>query len=174
MIQAYTGDGKGKTTASVGLLIRAYGSGKKVISVSFDKGSKSYHHNELLAFDKLGIEYYVTGQERMMPNGQFRFNNTEEDILEAERGYKLAEKLIKSKDYDLIVLDEILSAVSYGLLKKEKLIQLINFTPKELELIITGRCSDKTIFNYCDLVTTMIKEKHYFDKGVQARPGIEY
>ncbi len=174
MIQAYTGDGKGKTTASVGLLIRAYGSGKKVLSISFDKGSETYRHNELQVFEKLGIEYHITGLERKMPNGKFRFGNTENDLLEAERGFLLAEKVIKSKNYDLIVLDEILSAVSYGLLNKDKLIYLIKSSPKELELIITGRCNDKSIFEYCDLVTSMTKEKHYFDKGVQARPGIEY
>ena len=79
MIHAYTGEGKGKTTASVGLLIRAFGSGKKVMIIFFDKGSETYRHNELIVFDRLGIEYHVTGLERMLPNGKFRFGVIEED-----------------------------------------------------------------------------------------------
>lgn len=174
MIHAYTGEGKGKTTASVGLLIRAFGSGKKVMIIFFDKGSETYRHNELIVFDRLGIEYHVTGLERMQPNGKFRFGVIEEDKKEAIRGVNVAEEALKSEKYDLIVLDEALSAMSFGLLDENSLIELIKLTPKDTELILTGRCKDKKIFEYCDLVTSMTKEKHYFDKGVQARPGIEY
>ncbi len=174
MIQAYIGNGKGKTTCSIGLLVRAFGSGKKVAIIFFDKGSESYKHNELVSLDKLGIEYHVTGLERMDKNGKFRFGVIDGDKKEALRGYNLAKEKIESSKYDLVVLDEALSSVTYGLLDKELIIKLIKETPKDIELVLTGRCEDTDILDKCDLVTSMTKVKHYFDKGVAARPGIEY
>ena len=174
MIHAYTGDGKGKTTASIGLLIRAFGAGKKVLNISFDKGSITYKHNEISVFEKLGIEYAITGLERMSPDGKFRFKNNEGDKKEALRGISLAKVAIQNSKYDLIVLDEILSACEYGLINENLLIELLKSIPTNLELVITGRCSSNKILEHCDLVTSMTKIKHYFDKGVQARPGIEY
>lgn len=174
MIQAYTGDGKGKTTAAAGLLIRAYGAGKKVMLVAFDKGNKTYKHNEVIVFEKLGIPCCITGLERMLPNGGFRFNNSDEDKKEALRGFRMAESAIKSQNFDLIVLDEILTAVEYKLLDESCLCSLIKETPKSLELVLTGRTTNQHILQACDLVTSMTKIKHYFDQGVDARPGIEY
>lgn len=174
MIQAYIGDGKGKTTCSVGLLVRAFGSGKKVFIVFFDKGSKTYKHNELAVFDKLGIEYKVTGLERMTPDGKFRFGVIEQDKEEALKGLNIAIEAIRTKKLDLIVLDEALSSITYGLLEKSKVIELMAEIPQNLELVLTGRCNDKEILDRCDLVTSMNKIKHYFDKVVQARAGIEY
>ena len=174
MIHAYTGDGKGKTTCAIGLLIRAFGAGKKVIVIFFDKGSETYRHNELIALDRLGIEYHVTGLERMLPDGKFRFEVVEGDKKEALRGIAIAENAIHVDKCDLIVLDEALSAVTYGLLDKSMIEKIINDLPANTELVLTGRCNDKDLLNKCDLVTSMTKEKHYFDKGVKARPGIEY
>ena len=174
MIHAYTGEGKGKTTCAIGLLVRAFGSGKKVIVIFFDKGSETYRHNELIALDRLGIEYHVTGLERLGTDGKFRFGVIEGDKKEALRGIAIAENAIKVEKFDLVVLDEALSAVTYGMLDKAMLEKLIDDTPASTELVLTGRCNDKSIFEKCDLVTSMTKEKHYFDKGVAARPGIEY
>lgn len=174
MIQAYTGNGKGKTTCAMGLLIRAFGYGKRVGAVFFDKGSETYRHHELVVLDRLGIEYKVTGLERMTTDGKFRFGNLEGDKLEALKGVSYALEAIESKKFDLIVLDEALSAVSYGLLDKNLIENLIAKTPQDMELILTGRCCEKNILDKCDLVTSMTKEKHYFDKGVAARPGIEF
>ncbi|GAB4274903.1 MAG: cob(I)yrinic acid a,c-diamide adenosyltransferase [Candidatus Rifleibacteriota bacterium] len=174
MIHAYTGDGKGKTTAALGLLIRAFGAGKRVAIVFFDKGSQTYRHNELVVLDRLGIEYHITGLERMKPDGTFRFGVTELDIKEAERGLALAKALIKEKKPDLLVLDEALTSCSVKLLSCESLIELIENTPEELELVLTGRCDDHDLLDRADLVTIMTKQKHYFDRGVKARPGIEY
>ena len=174
MIHAYTGEGKGKTTCAIGLLVRAFGAGKKVIVIFFDKGSETYRHNELVSLDRLGIEYHVTGLERMEPNGKFRFGVTEGDKREALRGIAIAENAVKIDKFDMVVMDEALSSVTYGLLDKSILEKLIDDTPDSVELVLTGRCSDKELLDKCDLVTSMTKEKHYFDKGVQARPGIEY
>lgn len=174
MIQAYTGDGKGKTTAAIGLLIRAFGAGREVGIVFFDKGSETYRHNELVVLDRLGIEYHLTGLERMKPDGTFRFGNSEEDCLEASRGLELAREYLKSQKYELLVLDEALTSMSVNLIKKEDLLELMRMTPENVELVLTGRCRDQEILQHADLVTSMTKHKHYFDRGVKARPGIEY
>lgn len=174
MIHAYIGDGKGKTTAAIGLLIRAFGAGRRVGIVFFDKGSDTYRHNELVVLDRLNIEYHITGLERMKSDGSFRFGVVAADIEEACRGIALAEEIVKSGRLDLLVLDEVLSSVSCGLLDKSALLSLINGIPAELELVLTGRCNDSEIFAEVDLVTSMVKHKHYFDRGVKARPGIEY
>lgn len=174
MIHAYIGDGKGKTTAAVGLMIRAFGAGRRVGVIFFDKGSETYRHNELVVLDRLGIEYHITGNERMRPDGSFRFEVVDQDITEAERGIKLAETLVKSGRLDLLVLDEALSTMTYGMLDKHSLLKLIEQIPEGLELVLTGRCEDEQILEQVDLITSMVKQKHYFDKGIQARPGIEY
>jgi cob(I)alamin adenosyltransferase len=174
MIHAYIGDGKGKTTASIGLLVRACGAGKKVAMIAFDKGSKTYEHSELMAFDKLGIEHHITGLERMEPSGRFRFENLPEDLAEAKRGLEKALELAARGDLDLLVLDEILSAVTYKLLEGHLLMDFLMTVPKNLELVLTGRCDDEIILAKADLVTEMKKVRHYFDKGVQARKGIEF
>lgn len=174
MIQAYIGDGKGKTTASIGLMIRAFGAGKKVMLIAFDKGSKTYRHSEYAVFDKLGIKYCVTGLERMLPNGTFRFKSCEGDIKEAERGLQIAKETLKTEDLDVLVLDEMLSAMTYNLISKNAVNELLDDIPEKTEIILTGRCEDSTLLNRLDLVTSMDKVKHYFDKGVKAREGIEY
>lgn len=174
MIHAYTGDGKGKTTAAIGLLIRAFGAGRKVGIIFFDKGSETYRHNELVVLDRLNIDYHLTGLERMHPDGTFRFGNNNEDLAEARRGLELARDYLQSGVYDLLVLDEALTSYSVNLLKKEDLIDLMRVTPEHTELVLTGRCRDKELLDHADLVTSMTKHKHYFDKGVKARAGIEY
>lgn len=174
MIHAYTGDGKGKTTAAIGLLIRAFGGGRRVGIIFFDKGSDTYRHNELVVLDRLNIEYHITGLERMKPDGSFRFGVIAEDIAEAGRGIALAEEIARSGRLDLLVLDEALSSVTYGLLDKSALLRFIEQIPEDLELVLTGRSDDDEIFAQVDLVTSMVKHKHYFDRGVKARPGIEY
>jgi cob(I)alamin adenosyltransferase len=174
LIHAYTGDGKGKTTAAVGLLIRAFGSGKNVCVVFFDKGSETYRHSELVVLDRLNIEYHLTGLERMKENHTFRFGTTEEDLQEARRGLEIAEKLIKSCKYDLIVLDEALTSVDVGLIKEKDLVNLIQTVPEDVELVLTGRSESEKLLDMADLVTSMVKQKHYFDQGVKARQGIEY
>ena len=175
MIHAYTGDGKGKTTAAIGLLIRAYGAGRDVAIVFFDKGSETYRHNEIEVFDRLGIQNYVTGLERMNPDGGFRYGVTDKDKLEAARGLEIAERLIKSGAFELLVLDEILTSMTYGLITKDSVSRLVSLVPSDLELVLTGRCKDMDfLLSKADLVTSMIKRKHYYDEGQSARSGIEY
>lgn len=171
-IHVYTGDGKGKSTAALGLAIRAFGAGKKVGIVYFDKGGQNYNERKIL--DKLGIEYHVTGLDRInFETKEFRFGVLPEDKKEAERGLEITEELFK-KDFDLIILDELNLATSLGMLDILKVLLIIDSKPEKTELVITGRNAAKEILDRADLVTEMKLVKHYFDKGIEAREGIEY
>ena len=182
-LHVYYGYGKGKTTSTLGLAVRAIGAGKKVIIIQFDKGydGENEHYSErhiLRKLKELGyqVEIYPTGCERMNPDGTFRFNNTPSDFDEAKRGLKLAEDLITGGDMDLLILDEAIAATAYNLLKKEEIENLINLYKrnKRFELIMTGHKIWKFIEENADLITEMRKVKHYFDKGIPAREGIEF
>jgi cob(I)alamin adenosyltransferase len=183
MLHVYYGYGKGKTTAIMGLAIRALGAGKKVAIVQFDKGydGQNEHYAERNILRKLKeigypIEIYPTGCERMNADGTFRFKNAEEDFAEAKRGLKIAEDLIKKGGIDLLILDEAVAAVVYHLPPKddvENLIELYNKN-RQFELVMTGHKLWDGLEEKADLVTEMRKVKHYFDKGIPARLGIEF
>lgn len=198
MIQIYTGDGKGKTTAAVGLAVRAHGSGLRVCVVFFDKnnskagsGSTSskpevlqssdkarvcggFYQGETVCFERLGIQYYVFGAPRMSSEGKFRFGNTDADRAAAAVGIVKAREVTRSGKYDLVVLDELLTGVSYGLVKSEDFFDILNGVPTGVELVVTGRCNDEKLLERADLVSRVTKVRHYFDAGCAARPGIEY
>lgn len=177
MIHAYIGDGKGKSTAALGLLIRALGAGMRVGIIYFDKGNKTYSHHELNVLERLGVRHWVTGLERMQPDGRFRFGTTEEDKIEASRGLELVRAAIASRDYDLLVLDEIVTAASFGLIASDALGSLISQCKAGgdgLELVLTGRCANEEMLTGVDLISRVTKVKHYFDTGTKARAGIEY
>jgi cob(I)alamin adenosyltransferase len=183
MLHIYYGYGKGKTTAIMGLAIRALGAGKKVAIVQFDKGydGQNEHYAERNILRKLKeigypIEIYPTGCERMNTDGTFRFKNAEEDFAEAKRGLKIAEDLIQNGKIDLLILDEAVAAVVYHLLPKEDVENLIELYNKNrrFELVMTGHKLWEGLEEKADLVTEMRKVKHYFDKGIPARLGIEF
>ncbi len=171
MIQVYTGEGKGKTTAALGLAIRAFGAGKKVAIVYFDKGGEHYSEREVL--DKLGIVYYATGLDRINhETGEFRFGVTEEDKNQAIEGLAIAQKLLTQ--CDLLILDEINSTVALGMLPRGKILELIKNKPENLELVLTGRNCPEDIKKRADLITEMSLVKHYYYDGFKARKGIEF
>ncbi|MCD4760295.1 cob(I)yrinic acid a,c-diamide adenosyltransferase [bacterium] len=173
-IQIYTGDGKGKTTASLGLAMRALGSGLKVGIIYFDKGGDYYGERKIL--DKLkteGLEYKAFGLARMTENQGFRFQNYPEDLQEAKLAIDQAIIWMK-QNFDLLILDEINTTVKTELLKLEDLIHLIKQKPDNMELVLTGRYCPPEIMKYGDLITEMKMVKHYLATGQAARPGIEY
>ena len=179
----YYGYGKGKTTSTIGLAIRALGTGKKAALVQFDKGydGTNEHYAERNVLRKLkevgyDIELYPTGCERMNTNGTFRFKNEEQDFAEAKRGLEIAKDLIVNGKQDVLILDEAIATVSYNLLSKTDIEELIDLYKKNkrYELIMTGHKLWEGLEEKADLITEMRKVKHYFDNGIPARPGIEF
>ena len=182
MIHLYVGDGKGKTSAAIGLAVRAAGAGLKVAIVFFDKGDdggdlsqQRYSEREILR-QIPNVDIFSTGLPRFSPGRPFRLQMTNEDIKEAQRGYDLATDIIKSKSHSVVILDEILGLVKPGVFDEKQIISLFELArkPPETELILTGRSDSPSLVQQADLVTEMRKTKHYFDSGTPARKGIEY
>jgi cob(I)alamin adenosyltransferase len=169
LVQVYTGNGKGKTSAAFGLALRAAGRGLKVYVIQFIKGGFDY--GELYVVDKLPS---VT--LRAFGRGKFIVDKTpaKEDVRLAEEALALAEQVVKSGDYDVVILDEVNVALSLGLVKLERVLELAKDKPEHVELVFTGRNAHEKIVEIADLVTEMREIKHPFNKGVPARKGIEF
>jgi|SRR3989344_4801945 len=173
-IHVYTGDGKGKTTAALGLAIRAIGNGYKVGIIFFDKGGAYYGERKILdTLKDKGLQYKVFGLQRMSQGKGFRFKNEPSDLEEAQKALAQAKEWMKN-DFDLLILDEINTTVKTGLLKLTNILELLNTKPEKLELVLTGRYCPAEIMNKANLVTEMKPLKHYIAQGLGARPGIEY
>lgn len=173
-IQVYTGDGKGKTTAALGLGIRAASQGFKVGIIYFDKGGDYYGERKILdELKKFNIHYKAFGLARMSEGKGFRFNNLPEDLAEAQAAIKQAADWMR-EDFDLLILDEINTTVKTGLLNLEDIVKLLKQKPKNLELVLTGRYCPPEVINLADLVSEMTLVKHYFFQGQKARKGIEF
>ena len=168
-VQVYTGNGKGKTTASLGLALRAVGRELMVCIVQFMKGGGPY--GEHLVAERLApyLTIVTTGRK-----GWVRQDGpASEDRQLAEEGLALAREVLTSGKYDLVILDEINGAVAYGLLDVEPVLELIRLKPARVELVLTGRNAAPEIVAAADLVTEMREIKHYYKAGVPARVGIE-
>jgi cob(I)alamin adenosyltransferase len=166
-IQVYTGDGKGKTTAALGLALRAAGAGLRVCIIQFMKGEET---SEIIALRKMNNLITVRRYGR---TGFVEGTPEDEDIRQAQEGFKEADRAVLNGDYDVVILDEANVAVYLGLLSLSDLMSLIDRKPEQVELVITGRRADPQIIERADLVTEMIEIKHYYHKGVSARKGIE-
>lgn len=166
-VQVYTGDGKGKTTAALGLAIRAAGSGLRVwIGQLMKKGDYSEIHSTKRFADLITVEQFGTGK--------FVFGKpSEEDYRAASDGLSRAQEIMERHGADVMILDEANVALAYGLFPIEKLLSLIRQKPEEMELILTGRRAHPAIVEAADLVTEMKCIKHYRAKGLMARTGIE-
>jgi cob(I)alamin adenosyltransferase len=166
-VQVYTGDGKGKTTAALGLAMRAAGAGLKVYIAQFVKGMK---YAELITLERLSELITVKQYGR---NCFIKSSPEEEDIRVAREGLKEVRELMISGKYQVIILDEANIATFYNLFAVEDLLDLVREKPEGVELVITGRRADPRIIEVADLVTEMKEVKHYYNEGVQARDGIE-
>ena len=166
-VQVYTGNGKGKTTAALGLAVRATGAGLRVFIAQFVKGMK---YSELDAIQRLSDLITIKQYGRDCFIYQEPSN---EDILAARQGLEEVREVIYSGAYPLVILDEANIATYYNLFSVEELLALIDGRPKNVELVITGRYADPRVVEKADLVTEMREIKHYYLQGVQARPGIE-
>ena len=169
LIQVYTGNGKGKTTAALGLALRAVGHGMKVLMVQFMKGNVQC--GELESARKLSP--YLTIKQAGRETFISKPNPDPKDLQLAQEGFLIAKKAIQNKEYDIVILDEINLAIDYALIPVKDLLQLIDSKPETVELILTGRNVRREILERADLVTEMVDRKHYYDRGVPAREGIE-
>ena len=168
-IHVYTGDGKGKTTAALGLALRAMGHGLRVFVIHFMKGNIRY--GELEMARKLGpdLEIRQMGRETFVN----RENPDPEDVRLAREALVLAGEVTGAGKYDLVVLDEVNVAVDFGLIPVDGVLELMRNRPKHVELVLTGRNAHPEVVAEADLVTEMKLIKHYYDRGVAAREGVE-
>lgn len=171
LVQVYTGEGKGKTTAAIGQAVRAAGRGYKVLVVQFLK--KERGSGEIGPLEKLGVRVISKGGEYLSLS---KLNEEEKEKIRRSWSRLLDElkKEIEAEKYDLLILDEANVALHYGLIDRKKMIDFIKEKPAFLELILTGRYAPSEIIREADLVSEMKKVKHPFDKGIKARKGIEY
>jgi len=166
-IHVYTGEGKGKTTSAIGLTVRAIGSGLKVLFVQFIKSASTGELEILKKFPEL-VEIYRCS------TGFIQGSPDETQIQLVKLAIKDIEEKLKTKHYDMIIFDELSVAIKKGLISQQSVERLINLTPENTELIITGRDAPDWLIDKADLVTEMKNVKHYFDRGIHARKGIEY
>lgn len=173
-IQVYTGDGKGKTTASLGLAMRALGRGWSVLLIMFTKGGNNY--GELHSFSNLSPELKKrfkivnAGLDRIV----YKSNVSKEDKKEIQKGWEYAKKAIENDEFQLVILDEINIAIDLKLIDLEEVLETLKNKPKNMEIVLTGRNANEKIIETAHLVSKIQPVKHYWDIGVSAREGIEY
>jgi len=171
LIIVNTGAGKGKTTAAMGTALRAVGQGMRVLMLQFLKGS--WHYGELDAVQAFGEKFVM----KQMGRGFVKVGAEKpdpEDVRMVEQAWSEAEKAIQSGQWDLVVLDEINYAVSYGMLDPTKVVDVLKMKPEMVHVILTGRNAHPIIVEIADTVTEMRQVKHAYEKGVMAQRGIEY
>ena len=166
-VHVYTGDGKGKTTAAMGLALRAAGNSMNIFIAQFAKGQdtgeiKAIENIPNITIKQYGIEKFITGSP------------VNEVIKNTRQGFFEASEIIMSGKYDLVILDEVNIALFYKILTLDEVLEIIDTKPKHTELVLTGRKAASEIIARADLVTEMKNIKHYYDAGVSARRGIEY
>jgi len=168
LIQVYTGDGKGKTTAALGLALRAAGRNMKVLIVQF---MKKWDYGELHSVELIpNITLKTFGTKDFVYKGKAK----KIDYEEAEKAFSFGIEGMRSGDYDIVVFDELNMAMYYELLNAKEVVEKLKGKPNEVEVVITGRKAPEEIIEIADLVTEMKEIKHPYQKGVEARKGIEY
>jgi len=168
-VQIYTGNGKGKSTAAIGQAVRAAGFGLKTYIAQF---MKEYPYNELISLkhlsewitiEQFGGDEFVYKQE--LPG--------EEELAKAKKGLSSAEEKMLSGEYDIIILDEAIVAIYFKLIETSDLVEFVTHKPENVEIILTGRYCPEELITLADLVTEMKEVKHYYQKGITSRRGIE-
>ena len=168
-IQVYTGNGKGKTTASLGLAVRAAGHGLRTVIIQFMKGWIDYGELAGAAMLSPFVTIHQAGRDTFVN----RTNPDPEDLRLARDGWELAKETILGGKADIVVLDEINCAVDFGLLPVAEVLDLLRKKPDGMEIVLTGRGAHEEIVAVADLVTEMREIKHYYARGIDARVGVE-
>ena len=169
LVEIFTGEGKGKTSAALGAIIRALGHGLRVYVVFFMKGDFPYGEQKILCqlpnctIERFGFQEFVDPA-----------NPKPEEKAEARKALDAARKAMLSQKYDVVILDEVNVAAAWKLIDVDDVVKLIKDKPEKVELILTGRYADPKLVKLADLVTEMVKIKHPYDKGILSRKGVEY
>jgi len=168
LIHVYTGDGKGKTTAAIGLGVRAVGAGLRVHMIQFMKGRR---YSELDALERLpGFTVVQFGRDEFVSKKK----PEQIDIDLAQKGLAHAQEVLHKNEYDVVILDEINVAVDYHLISLADVLELMKMKPDSMELILTGRYANPELVRQADLVSEMLEIKHPYQKGVPCRKGIDW
>lgn len=169
LMHVYTGEGKGKTTAALGLAMRAWGHGLRVCIIQFMKVGEDY--GEIVALRKMeGIDVMQFGSDHLVTMETVR----QEDRDLATRALEYARSVLCCADYDVVILDEINVAMFFELVGAEDVIDVVRSRREGTEVVLTGRNAPKAVLDEADLITRMVAEKHPYDEGVIARKGVEY
>ena len=169
LVYIFTGNGKGKTTAALGAILRALGHGWRARIILFMKGN--YPYGEFSTLSKLpNVDVSSFGFRHLTDPA----NVTPEEIEQAKLALSAAREAVLSGSYDLVVLDEVNVAIAFKLIELDEVIKLVGDKPANVELILTGRYAENKLIELADLVTEMVKIKHPYDEGMLAREGIEY
>ncbi len=163
-----TGNGKGKTTAALGMAFRALGYSQNVCVVQFLKGKGNYGER-LMAENLENLDWYICGKGFV-----FTKENIEEDRNAAREGFEIAKERVESDEYDLIILDEITYLPHYDFLDVERIVTLLKNRPERLTVVLTGRDADPRLIEIADTVTRMDPIKHAFEQGIKAQKGVEF
>lgn len=173
-IQIYTGNGKGKTTASLGLAMRALGRNWKVLLIMFTKGGDNY--GELISFKNLSpeISENLTIEQAGLDRIIYASNKCQDDEKEILRGWEIAKKAIINNEYQLIILDEINIAIDLKIIEVDEVVEVLKNKPQNMEIVLTGRNAHQKVIDVAHLVSKIQPVKHYWNLGISAREGIEF
>ncbi len=183
MIYILTGDGKGKTTSAIGMGVRAVGAGKKVLMIQFLKSGGSSEEKVIkkiknFQVKSLGRKGFFLPKESLAENPELKKKGvkplTEKDFKLAKQGFDLTCKAAQSKKYDILILDEICVILKFGLIDIKEILDFLKKYGQKLDIVLIGRDCPKEIIRIADLVTDFKEIKHYYQKGIKARKGIEY
>lgn len=172
LVIVYTGKGKGKTTAALGMALRALGYNYKICMIQFIKGS--WHYGEMASSKRLEPEFELVAVGKGFVGILDDKSPRREHERIAQEALRLSKEKIESKKYDIIILDEINYAVNLGLVKLEEVLDIIKIKPSKLNLVLTGNYAKKEIIDVADLVTEMREVKHPFKSGLKAKKGIDF
>lgn len=173
-IQIYTGNGKGKTTASLGLAMRALGRNWKVLLIMFTKGGDNY--GELISFKNLSpeISNNLTIEQAGLDRIVYAANKNSDDEKEILRGWEIAKNAIKNDEYQLIILDEVNIAIDLNIIDVDEVVEVLKNKPQNMEIVLTGRNAHPKVIEIAHLVSKIQPVKHYWNLGISAREGIEF
>lgn len=169
LLTVFTGNGKGKTTAALGMVLRALGHGLKVCVIQFIKGSwTSGEHMSLKRFNDL-LDIYVKGK-----GFTWKSKDIQQDINAAREAWDFAKLVMSSGKYKMVVLDELTYLIKYNMVNEDEIINFLINRPEGLHVVVTGRYATDRLIEVADTVTNMVSVKHHYERGIRAQRGIEY